>query len=187
MKGTRISSGRSNRCRGRHRRGAALIAVMVFLTLFLLLFAQMLRSLALEVQQTRTRRHQLQSTWLAQAALDRAAAKLSVDPQYMGENWRVSTEMVGGDVAAGNRTEGTVEIRVEASSEGGDVRQVSVIADYPNREIHRVRTRKSLRCFYRRSRRHVNRRGGPDASITWSNCPWRSITTSWRITGFLQA
>jgi hypothetical protein len=82
----------------------------------------------------------VQAQWLAEAALERAAARLRADAEYGGETWNISAVELGGEKAA------LVEIRVESvdDDESSDKLVILVTADYPNDPVHRCRWKKQL-------------------------------------------
>ena len=70
------------------RRGAALIIAMIALLLVGVLGAQLARSAILQHDQVRHEEWQIQAEWLAESALDRAAATLESDPDYRARSGR---------------------------------------------------------------------------------------------------
>jgi hypothetical protein len=87
-------------------------------------------------QSTDARR--VQAAWLAESALERAAAILATDPDYAGEVWKVSADTLGGTDG------GQVTIEVEAVTDQPGRRRVRVRADYPDDPRLRVRWSKQL-------------------------------------------
>ncbi len=80
----------------------------------------------------------LQAQWLAEAALERAAARLAKDSKYAGETWTVSAgEFVG-------RQGGAVKIRVGPDAGHPGRRVVRVEAYYPDDPVHRGRWEKQV-------------------------------------------
>ncbi len=79
----------------------------------------------------------LQTGWLADSGLDRAAARLAADPAYAGETWKINSESLGGPDAA------AVVIRVEKDASQAHRRLVVVEAVYPAEGTQQARlTRK---------------------------------------------
>jgi len=70
------------------RRGAILALALACLLAVILFGGTMLRQLMQEMRASRATHQQHQASWLAQAGIDRAAAKLKEDPEYTGETWR---------------------------------------------------------------------------------------------------
>jgi hypothetical protein len=115
-----------------------MIAVIVCITIASLLTLTLLKQLlgrraSLEMNQNR-----LQADWLAEAGVERAAAKLKSDPAYSGETWDVSLESLRGE------TPGRVEIRISSASDENDSRIAEVTADYPADIKRSVRSTKSI-------------------------------------------
>jgi hypothetical protein len=115
-----------------------MIAVIVCITIASLLTLTLLKQLlgrraSLEMNQNR-----LQADWLAEAGVERAAAKLKSDPAYSGETWDVSLESLRGE------TPGRVEIRISSASDENDSRIAEVTADYPADVKRSGRSTKSI-------------------------------------------
>lgn len=67
----------------------------------------------------------LQTAWLLESGLERAAARLAVDRNYTGETWTINADRLGGPDAA------AIVIRVESDQSQSDRRQVVVEAACP--------------------------------------------------------
>jgi type II secretory pathway component PulK len=120
------------------RRGAALIAAMIAVLLASAIGTILLKT-ALAQRRTAIReQRRQQSIWLAESAIDRAAAKLSRDGKYAGETWTVSAADLGG------RDGARVVIKVAGVQSAAGLRTVSVTAEYPHDSPHRSRTTKSV-------------------------------------------
>jgi Tfp pilus assembly protein PilX len=120
------------------RPGFALVGVLVCLVAASLLLVTWLKTVTLERQQARVAEQRLQAELLAEAALDRAAARLSEKADYAGETWKLSAEEISGRDAA------TVEIRVAAVADRPDRRTIEVVADYPVDPVRRARASKQI-------------------------------------------
>jgi hypothetical protein len=122
----------------RGRRGLIVsVSVLVALTVIMMLFAASVRIMLTARQALRGQQERMQAEYLADAAIDRATARLAVDPTYPGETWQLDAETLGGLAAA-------VEIRVDAKTLA-DARRVEVVAEYPLGAERRVRlTREEL-------------------------------------------
>src|SRR5687768_2951716 len=84
-----------------NRRGAVLVAVLVVMMVASLLFGAMLRTNRDEHRLLRIYQQRLQAQELAQAGLERAAARLAGDDAYAGEIWQIpAAELTGADPAA---------------------------------------------------------------------------------------
>lgn len=119
------------------RRGAFLIIAMICLLLTSGLLATLLKMAALSRKAARMEAHSLQSEWLAESALDRAAAKLSGDASYQGETWNIKAEDLGGHHA------GEVIIAVKPGDQA-QFRQVEAVARFPIEGQNSVKRTKRL-------------------------------------------
>src|SRR5688500_11477960 len=72
-----------------NRRGAVLVAVLVVMMVASLLLGAMLRTNRDEHRLLRIYQQRLQAQELAQAGLERAAARLAGDDAYAGEIWQI--------------------------------------------------------------------------------------------------
>lgn len=106
------------------RRGAFLIIAMICLLLTSGLLATLLKMAALSRKAAQMEIHSLEAEWLAESALDRAAAKLSGDANYQGETWAIKAEDLGGHHAA------QVVIAVKAGDQT-HLREVEAVARFP--------------------------------------------------------
>jgi hypothetical protein len=112
--------------------------VLVCFVVASLLLVSWLKTIALERQQARAAGDRLQAEWLAEAGLDRAAARLAEKPDYAGETWKISAEELSARDAA------AVEIHVTMAADHPDRRTVDVVADYPVEPMHRARASKQI-------------------------------------------
>jgi Tfp pilus assembly protein PilV len=133
-----MNSAIPNRWRGVRRSGAALIAVLIALTVATVLFGTLLRSSAQERAAVRRHQHALQAEYLAEGGIELAAARLAADNQYAGETWQVAAGQFGGKEA------GRVEIRVEPVEGQPHKRVVQITADYPDDPLRRARESKQI-------------------------------------------
>jgi type II secretory pathway component PulK len=116
-----------------HRRGVALIVVLIGLAATTLIVLSILKLIAVERQSVELQSRQMQAGWLADAALDRASARLAADANYRGETWTLSAKDIGG------RDGARIAIRVEEVAGKPDRRRVHVEADYPDDPERRSR------------------------------------------------
>lgn len=119
------------------RRGAVMVLVMVCLLGVSMLAATLLRLAVAQQRQLRMEGRRLQAEWLAEAALERAAAMLRRDPAWSGDEWTLSADVLPEG--------GTVVTRVEpaAAAEGGW--QVAAAASVPAGDPWRARvTRRAI-------------------------------------------
>lgn len=118
------------------RRGAALVIALIALLLVGVLGAQLARSAILQHEQVRHEEWQIQAEWLAESALDRAAATLKSNPDYQGEVWQATA---GPNQAA----IGQVVIEIEETDEEGLT--IRAVADVPDSGEHRARVSRERR------------------------------------------
>jgi type II secretory pathway component PulK len=116
----------------RKQRGLVLLFVLVVVALATVRMVALARTMVSARQELQLEGWQLQAGWLAEAGLQRAAARLHDQPDYAGETWKVSADELGG------RDGAVVRIDVQRLVESGR-RQVRVVADYPESPQHRAR------------------------------------------------
>jgi hypothetical protein len=114
------------------RKGLAIVPALVCLLLVTLLCAALLKQSRTRRDSSRDEQRRMQAEWLAESGAERAAARLSVDPEYRGETWEIPAGSLGGDP-------GRVTIAVEAVKDRPGRRSVRVEADYPPGREHRAR------------------------------------------------
>ena len=139
---------RSGDCRGDseravatlgRRRGVVLILAMVCLGATVLMLTALLRTAVSERRALVVRARALQADWLAESGLERAVARLSLDPDYAGEDWVLEADRLGGRDAA------TVKIAIETVRDRPNRRQVRVDASYPTgKTLRATRTRETI-------------------------------------------
>jgi Tfp pilus assembly protein PilX len=120
-------------CNRKHRRGVVLVVIMVCLAVAAALFVLVVQQVAAERRAIENGQRTLQAQWLAEAGIERAAARLIADPKYTGETWTIAAA----ELAA---AEGAVVcIRVETVADRPERRSVRVEADYPAASERRCR------------------------------------------------
>lgn len=120
------------------RRGVILIIAIVCTAVASVMFLAIVQMAAAERNALRVEAWRQQARWLAESALDRAAARLAGDPDYQGETWNVpAAELDSPDAAV-------VEIEVRSVPEQPHRRVVLVRADYPDDPQHRARRSKQI-------------------------------------------
>jgi hypothetical protein len=113
------------------RRGAILVVIIVCFVVAATLFVLLARSAVADRRAAETRYWSVQAQWLAEAALERAAARLATDAKYDGETWTVPAEQFGGDRG------GVVTIGLDSSDTDHPGRRlVRVEARYPDDPVH---------------------------------------------------
>jgi len=120
------------------RRGAALVVALVCLAVASAVFMSLLKVAVAQRGALESHAWQVQAAWLAESALERAAARLAADADYPGENWKLPAEAFGGHHGA------AVTIEVLGVSKRPDCRLVRVRADYPDHPQHRSRESKQV-------------------------------------------
>jgi hypothetical protein len=117
----------------RRRRGAVLIVVLVCFAVAATLFAVIARQ-SIAIRDLGDRQlWTVQAQWIAEAAVERAAARLSANANYSGDTWTIPAAELSG------RQGGVARIHVEAVAGRPDRRLVRVEADYPDDPVHRAR------------------------------------------------
>ena len=119
------------------RRGAILVVILVCFIVAATIFSLLVKSAFSERRTMETHLWRTQAQWLAEAALERAAARLAADANYTGETWTIPAEELDGD-------RGVARIHIEAIAERPGHRQVSIEADYPDDPQHRSRCSKQI-------------------------------------------
>jgi hypothetical protein len=114
------------------RRGGALIVALAVLAVLAVVEGVVLKSLVAQRRSQREQAERLQARWLAEAGIERAAARLAADPDYRRETWQLGADELGTQGPAAV----DIEVRMDATS--SDVRLVSVRGRYPPDLPHRV-------------------------------------------------
>ncbi len=130
--------GRRHAGRGPRQRGFVLAAVLACVGLAGFLMLSVARWAATRRIEVLQGGRALQAQWLAESALDRAAARLAADPGYPGETWIVSPDALSGDEG------GSVRIEVLPLAGQPAQRRVRVQADYPDDPTCRIRVNKEI-------------------------------------------
>jgi hypothetical protein len=125
--------------RGRQRRhGFVFLAVIAAVGLAAVVAVSLVKLAVFDQAALETEAWQLQSRWLAESALDRAAARLAADPKYRGETWHVSAD----DWKKLDGGEARIEVRPAADRPGRYL--VRAVADYPDDPLHHARETREL-------------------------------------------
>lgn len=127
-----------NRPHRRQRRGAVLIMALVCLVLAVTIGGALLRWVVLEHKLLATRADESQTRWLAEAAVERAAARLSSDAEYSGEIWEIAAD----ELRTGQA--GRIELRIDAIEGQSRQRSITVVAEYPLDAGTPARVRKQI-------------------------------------------
>ena len=120
------------------RRGALLLVAMVCVAITSVVLISLLRLAMAQEDAIQADAWQLQASWLAESAVDRAAAGLRADDGYRGETWNLPAQLLwGADDAA-------IEIKIETVPGRPELRRIDVQVDYPARTKFRSRQSKSV-------------------------------------------
>jgi type II secretory pathway component PulK len=125
------------RCRPNQRRGTILVVILVCFIVAAVVIGLLVKSAAVEHKTAVAHLRSLQAQWLAEAAVQRAAARLVADANYAGETWTIPAEELDGNG-------GVARIRVEAVADKPGAHRVSIEADYPDDPQHRSRCTKQI-------------------------------------------
>jgi type II secretory pathway component PulK len=120
----------------RRRSGAFMIVAMICLLLTTALMGTLLKMAVLGLRQAHVDASGLQADWLAESALDRAAAKLAKDATYAGETWNIPEEDLDG------LHTGRVVISINPPVQ--NLAEVEVAAQYPAEGAFSVKRTKRL-------------------------------------------
>ncbi len=121
----------------RARRGTALVVVLAGLAVATVMFVAAMKLIVVQHKTIELNSRQIQAGWLAESAVQRAAARLAADANYRGETWKISAADLEG------RDDATVAIRVKLVPGKADRRAVRVQADYPSDPQQRARDARS--------------------------------------------
>ncbi len=112
---------------------ATLVIALVAMTIVAAVLVLLARQSVIERRGLQRDSWQAQAAWLAESALDRAAARLAADRDYAGETWNLSAD----DLGTGRAAVVTIDVQ-EVENDAGR-RVVRVRADYPDDPQQRVR------------------------------------------------
>ncbi len=122
----------------RPRHGAALIFAMIALLIVSMIGGGILNLTVAQHRQAQQEQVRLQAEWLADAALERAAARLAQSADYTGETWHISAAALGGDAP------GRVQIDVARRPDRPGLRALTIVASYPGESPQRARVEKQV-------------------------------------------
>lgn len=125
-----LQSRRSTRRRG----GFILAAALIVMTVVTLATAAMIVRLSATNRIAQRRQQQIQADWLTNAAIDRAHAQLSADPQFSGEDWIVSAESMNGKWPARIK----IEVLNASESTVDSTRRIRITTLYGEPEERRI-------------------------------------------------
>jgi len=100
---------------GRSRRGGAVLVIAIAcIAVASVIFLAILKTAVAERGAMRTLQWREQAGWLVESGLERAAARLTADPAYPGETWKIPA----GQLGLGQVDAAVVRIAVEPVGEG---------------------------------------------------------------------
>lgn len=120
------------------RRGAVLVVAMVALIVSTAVTLSMVRSALAERALVLSEADRMQTDWLVEAGLERAAARLASEPDYSGEVWKPTAAEFPID---GNATV-TITIQTAADPAGG--RRVTATAVLIREQLRRAERQKTI-------------------------------------------
>lgn len=120
----------------RRRGGFFAIALLVILALLSAWGAMLLKLAVAQRLQVQGEQRRLQCEWLAEAGLERAAARFARDSKYRKETWDIPADSLGG------RDRGVVTINIEPAASGSY--RMSVTAEFPRDTAECVRITRTL-------------------------------------------
>jgi hypothetical protein len=123
---------------GSEPRGAVLLVAIVCVAITSMVFASLLQLALAQEDAIQTDARQLQASWLAESAVDRAAAGLRANHAYQGETLNLPAQLLSGAHDA------AIEIKIQAVPGRPELRQIDVQVDYPAQVKFRSRQSKSV-------------------------------------------
>jgi hypothetical protein len=101
------------------------VIVLVCLLISTMVLGSLLKIALLRDRQLGREFSRVQSNWLADSGLERAASRRAADPDFAGETWKIDGDQLGG------RDPAVVVIRVEPVEQQPHQRLIVVEAAYP--------------------------------------------------------
>jgi Tfp pilus assembly protein PilX len=138
------------------RRGAILVMALVCLVILGVLQVLLVQAAVARRRLSAEQAHRHQARWLAEAGIERAAARLAAEADYRGETWQVSAEELPPS-GQGASQPASVEIEVQSATAAADQRSanermVRVRAAYPRDLPRRVVYEKQITVSLSRAR-----------------------------------
>lgn len=125
-------------CRSVQRTGTALIVAIVALVLVTAICFSLVRITLSAAEQAERQHWRRQSMWLADSALNQAAARLRIDAEFTGEVWELAVPGETGEVP------GRIVVKVAPAPENPHERTITATAEFPLHATDRVRTTRTL-------------------------------------------
>lgn len=114
------------------RRGTILVIFMLSLAMLSMTVLAMIRVTLLHRDMVRSNELLVQSEWLFQSAVVRAASRLRASSEYTGEEWRIDAD------SSGQKLDGLARISVEGDDDQTNARRVAITVIYPPDDARRV-------------------------------------------------
>ena len=130
------------------RRASVLLVILVCFVVASAMFLMLARQALAERRAAEVQLWAAQARWIAEAAVERAAARLGGDAKYAGETWKIPAAEIGGKEAA------LARIHVEPVAGRPDRRLLRIEADYPDDPVHRARSTKQITIDLKRTTAH---------------------------------
>jgi Tfp pilus assembly protein PilV len=122
-----------------------MLVVLVCIVLVSMVTLSLIKITLAQRSQSQRELWRMQSSWLVESGIERAAAKIAIDGGYAGETWSVAADELGGGRA------GEVRIVVQPMDGRDDARQVRVEAVFPAGTDQRAKSSKQVIVAVRRS------------------------------------
>jgi hypothetical protein len=124
--------------RTQRHRGLTAVAVLICLIIITMIAGAVLKVGLAQRDQVRSQERRLQAEWLAEAGIQRALARVAVEPGYPGETWEISArDLDSADTAL-------VTIIVEPAPDDPKRPRIRAWADYPRDPPRRARHSKQI-------------------------------------------
>lgn len=117
------------------RSGLALLVVLIALAIVASIGVTLLKMALMHHRQAQRELHSAQSRCLAESAFDLAHRRLKGDPKLERFTWSIPAAELDG------RHPAEVVVEIQSVKEAPQLREVRIVADFPNNIPHRSRTR----------------------------------------------
>ena len=121
-----------------NRRGTILVMFMLSLILLTLTIGALVRVMLTQRDIVRSEHLRVQTEWLFQSAVVRAAAQLKSNAEYSGEEWNIPAESLGQPQGA------IAEISVTTPDDQTNKRLVAITVNYPPDEARRAQVSRTV-------------------------------------------
>lgn len=122
----------------KQRRGTILVFFMLSLAMLTMTAAAMVRVTLLHRGMVRSNELRVQSEWLFQSAIVRAASQLEANADYTGEEWAIAADSLGQSFDA------VARISVAAEDDKTKDRSVEISVIYPPDDANRAMVSRSV-------------------------------------------